>query len=119
MNAANLLFDLIFTFKNNAFQEEKEWRLIKAVSSDHKPELLKFRESAESLIPYLETYIYKNSDDGFVFPVVSLKFGPMLDPTSTKSSLELFLNYQSTVKKDIKIKPREIRIEGAGYSLRI
>ena len=118
MNASNLLFDVIFTFKNEAFKEEKEWRLIKAMSADHNPDLLKFREIDDSLIPYLETYIYNVSDDRFVFPISSLKFGPMLDPISSRSSLELYLNNQSSYEKEIKLISRNIKIDGAGYALR-
>jgi hypothetical protein len=44
-----------FIIKNDAFKEEEEWRLfVCAINSDESPPEIKFRSSAQSLIPYTE-----------------------------------------------------------------
>ena len=48
----------MLSFKNPVFSEENEWRLIKGMQATNKPELLKFREINQNLIPYIETYIH-------------------------------------------------------------
>lgn len=119
IEAANVLFDLIMSFKNEVFSEENEWRLIKVMSGNHRPELLKFRESNDGLIPYLNTFVFKKTQKGSLeFPLQTIRFGPALEEIRTKSSLELFLNNKASLPNPIKIECIGIRISGAGYALR-
>jgi hypothetical protein len=116
--ASNIFFDLIWSFKNPAFGEEKEWRLIKTRAANKQPELLKFRETNHGLIPYLDTYIYNTDNNSKYFPIKSIRFGPALDVIKTRSTIELFLYKSSTKKSNIFINPHNVIIEDAGYKLR-
>lgn len=118
MEAANILCDLMLSFKNPVFSEENEWRLILVRQSHHKAEQLQFKENENGLIPYFETYLIENIDANAFFPIHSIKFGPMLDVSSTKSALTLFVRKEAVLENNIKIKADAVRISGAGYSLR-
>ena len=118
MESANILFDLVLSFKNPVFNEENEWRLIYGRLASYKPEQLKFRETKEGLIPYIETYIVEDLEGKSVFPLSSIKFGPMLDDARTKSALQLFVNKEAVSDNKISINVNDVRITGAGYELR-
>lgn len=118
MEAANILCDLMLSFKNPVFSEENEWRLILVRQSQHKAEQLQFRENEKGLIPYFETYLIEKKEDKSLFPIHSIKFGPMLDESSTKSALTLFVRKEASLESNIEINANAIRISGAGYSLR-
>lgn len=118
MHAVNLLFDMIVTFKIAAFEEEKEWRLIRLTREDHESEFLKFQEVENGIAPYRPTYLYNTAKSGeYRFPLSSIGFGPTLDPIQTKSSVELFLHYTAVQEHPIKLNPN-LRIEEPGYRLR-
>lgn len=53
----NELIQLAPLYKNEGFHEEAEWRVV-----IHKPEKIKFRPGASSLIPYLELRIFDSKD---------------------------------------------------------
>ncbi len=118
MESVNILFDLMLSFKNPVFREENEWRLIKGMEAEHRPELIKFRETNEGLVPYLETYIVEDLEGESTFPLRTIKFGPMLDEARTKSTLELFVNKEAALTNKIKIDTSNTIISGAGYILR-
>ena len=118
MESVNILFDLMLSFKNPVFSEENEWRLIKGREARHKPEHLKFRETKEGLVPYIETYIVEDLEGKSVFPLRTIKFGPMFDDARTKSTLQLFVNKEAVSSNKIKIDANITKISGAGYILR-
>lgn len=118
MESVNILFDLMLSFKNPVFREENEWRLIIGKQDTHRPELLKFREVKESLIPYIEMHIAENSNGKFLFPLRSIKFGPMLDEARTKSALKLYINKQASLETQLAIDANAVEVSGAGYVLR-
>lgn len=118
LESVNILYDLMLSFKNPVFNEENEWRLIKGRQASSKPEQLKFRETKEGLIPYIETYIVEDLEGKSVFPLSSIKFGPMLDDARTKSTLQLFVNKEAVSDSKISINVNDVRITGAGYELR-
>jgi hypothetical protein len=117
--AANILFDLLLSFKHPAFESEGEWRLLRVTAPHREPEKLRFRESAGSLIPYRPTHIYdKKGSENATFPLRSIGFGPMLEPERTRTAIELWLQHIAADKHPIKIRPHSVDIEGPGYSLR-
>ena len=118
IEAVNILNDLMLSFKNPLFKEESEWRLIKGYRADINPELLKFRDIENALVPYIETFIVEETDGEPIFPLHSIRFGPMFDETRTKSSLELFVQKESVSKGKINIDTKNVKISGAGYYLR-
>lgn len=118
MRAVNLLFDMIITFKIDAFKEEDEWRFIRITTEGHEPEFLSFREDSGSIVPSRPTYIYNsNGTDDYHFPLASVGFGPTLDATASKSSIQLYLNHIATDDHRIKLSPN-ISIIDPGYRLR-
>lgn len=118
MESVNVLCDLMLSFKNEVFREEDEWRMILVRQPEHKAHQLQFRENEKGLIPYFETYLIRKVDGNSFFPLNSIKFGPMLDVSSTKSALRLFVTKEAVSKNNIKINPNAIRISGSGYSLK-
>lgn len=118
MEAVNILIDLLLSFKNPVFSEEKEWRLIFARQASHKSEQLEFREADNNLIPYIDTEVVENINGNPSFPINSIQFGPTLDESSTRTALELYVNKVSTYNNRILIHPENININGAGYTLR-
>ena len=116
LETVNTLFDIITSFKNPAFREEQEWRLIKVIDPDQLTELLQFRDLNGRLTPYISTLIYENDEDNYFCPISKIRFGPVLDEKITKSNLELFVKKAASSANNIKIK--SITISGAGYVLR-
>jgi hypothetical protein len=117
MEAANLLCDMMLTFKNSVFSEENEWRLILVRQPEHKADQLHFIDNDIGMIPYFETYIIDKKDDQLFFPLRTIRFGPILEIPSTKSALRLYIQKQSVSESKIKI-ANAICISDAGFSLR-
>ncbi len=118
MQASNILYDMIFAFKNPAFSEEKEWRLVKVMKSSVRPESIRFRSNTSILEPYLEIFIYDNICDKGQFPIKSIKLGPMTEEDRAKSSIELFLHKSTASTSSICLNANIINISHAGFSLR-
>lgn len=119
--AINILFDIILSFKDPAFSEEKEWRIIKVVRDDDRPDLYKFRDSKSLLIPYLDTYIYEKIGATSIFPLESITYGPMLEKEITESILKLFLinSHRSPISENIiEINSGTVTINSAGFKIR-
>ena len=122
MQAVNLLLDMMLTFKHRAFDEEKEWRLIRATRNDFQPENLQFRRSNNNLIPYRSTYVFdelEKQSEGirYLFPLNSIIFGPSLDVIRTKASLDLLHQKIMADGHQVMI-TKVLRIKGCGYTLR-
>jgi len=93
---SELLLNQIVTFKNPAFREENEWRLVVRPNlirgQDRKPPSrgpspkFKFRQSRGSLIPYLELH---PTDDKI--PLKSVRYGPSLVGNRVEGPLRLLL----------------------------
>lgn len=118
MESSNPFFDLMFSFKNPVFKEEKEWRLIKSRFKERKPEQIKFRENAKGVIPYLETFMFEDIEGQLFFPLRSIKLGPTHDTLSTKSALDLFIRKESVLENKITLNADGVNLSDAGYVLR-
>ncbi len=117
--ASNIFLDLILSFKNPAFSQEEEWRLINVILDHYEPEKLKFRENNYGLIPYRQSYLYIKKDESSVFPLKSIILGPSLDQESQKSAIQLYLNHSSALENKIQIdNPGTIWVKSAGYELK-
>jgi hypothetical protein len=119
MQVANVILDMLLSFKHPAFKSEEEWRLVRVTMENHQPEGLKFRETLGGLIPYRPTFIY-NIEEGKTpaFPLRSIGFGPMHEPIRTRSATELLLHHIAADGHAIELKAPLVQIIGAGYSLR-
>ncbi len=118
--AINILFDIILSYKDEVFSEEKEWRIIKAVRDDKRPDLYKFRNSKNRLIPYIDTHIFERIDGSPFFPIESITYGPLLEKELTKSGLNLFLINASVshAQTSVAINFDEVTINSAGFKMR-
>lgn len=119
--AINILFDIILSFKDPVFSEEKEWRIIKVVRDDDRPDLYKFRNSKSRLIPYLDTYVYEKIGATSIFPLESITYGPMLEREITEAILKLFLinSRRSPISENIiEINSGTVAINSAGFKIR-
>ena len=118
LQAANVVLDMLISFKHPAFKEEKEWRLIRVTVESHQPENLRFRETEGGLVPYRPTHIFDVREiEKPQFPLSSIIFGPSLEPVRTHSAIELLLHHIAADSHPIKL-PTAVQIKGAGYSLR-
>ena len=116
--AANLILDMLLSFKHPAFKEEKEWRLIRVKARHEEADLFQFREDSHGLLPYLSTSIYSQDNENYKFPIQSINYGPALDSNRTSPSLELFVNHSATLDHEIDIDPVHVTIKGTNYNLR-
>ena len=99
--------DWLYCFKDEAFSEEKEWRLIyqhDSIGSGVK--YFKFRTSRGLLLPYislrlLDPNVFKEEP---YFPIKKIWIGPTLDPELGEKALRMFLRNQG-YEHSIEIKP--------------
>lgn len=119
--AINILFDIILSFKDPVFSEENEWRIIKVVRDDKRPDLYKFRNDKNRLIPFLVTYIYNSIGKASIFPLASVTFGPMLEKEITESMLKLLLinSSKNSFNKYIEFNPGLVVLNSAGFNIRL
>ena len=118
MQSVNILYDIFLSFKNPAFEEEAEWRLIKTIRKGIKPQLVHFREPSGELISYLNTHIFTRENDNLQFPLRKIRFGPKLDKVITQHTLKLLVENLASSGSIIKINAADIGIESAGFVLR-
>jgi hypothetical protein len=80
-----------FSFKNLAFREEKEWRLIVQTNSGARERVLKdlqFRASGGIAVPYLPVgLMHDPTERGGRLPVTTVVYGPTVDSQRAKHSL--------------------------------
>lgn len=82
-----ILYEFCISFKHPSFSEEKEWRLIIPVSTEH--DTVSFRTGATTLIPFTERRLVDTSD--YKFPFHHLVIGPMRHQEEAEESARLFL----------------------------
>ncbi len=112
---SNVLFDMLFSFKNDVFKEEKEWRLVYVKTNKTEPEFTKLRNVNGKLIPYVESFLLK--DEEIKFPLISIKIGPSSHIKQSKLALELLIQNEATKDNQIKIDTGSIKIEDSGYQI--
>ncbi len=117
MDTSNVLLDYMLCFKDCAFADEQEWRLIRCTRDDHDIENVSFRLQHGNLIPYQQLHMVRTHPDGLFFPITSVKFGPSLEPMRTRAALQLYLQRSAITNSSIRVSPL-VEIQGAGYKLR-
>jgi hypothetical protein len=118
-HATNTIFDMVLCFKNPAFAEEKEWRLIRVTMDSHQPEGVQFRESAGGLVPYRPTYLFNLGEEGRKeFPLRLVRFGPMLESARTRAGIGLFLHHVGREPMPIILNPHHVQVIDSGFDLR-
>ncbi|WP_084781662.1 DUF2971 domain-containing protein [Paenibacillus sp. D9] len=89
-----LIKSTICLFKDNAFNEEHEWRVIYFKSHfDDKKDDIKFRVNQQKMIPYVELKLYERT--GLytnTLPIRFIYYGPTLSPHHTEKSIRMFLD---------------------------
>lgn len=73
------------TFKNEAFAEEREWRLVQIISPETRAPEVKFRSARARLIPYIEMSFNRP------LPVTRIICGPTAEKDVTARSIRFFL----------------------------
>ncbi len=117
MDVVNVLFDFMLTFKNPVYKEENEWRLIKSMQTDCRPEFIRFRGS-KNIIPYINTNMSYTKEAIEYFPIRSIKYGHSRDLENIKSIIKLFLMKEEKSNHKIKLETNSIEITGAGFETR-
>jgi hypothetical protein len=118
IQAANPLIDMVYCFKNPAFSEEKEWRMIRATMENQEPENVEFRSVDSRLRPFRPMHVFDSVGDSRVIPLREVHFGPSLDPSSTAPAIKLLMRTESSKDHPIQIEPNGIRVIEPGFSLR-
>lgn len=97
-DAHQLLARMMFTFKNPAFQEEREWRLVvrnhPAFGAESGSLVTEFRDVKGQRIPYVKVPLECLGDDSEGPRRIEPKdivYGPTLDPTVTEPTLRALL----------------------------
>lgn len=85
-----------FSFKNLAFREEKEWRLIVQTDSASRQAVLKdlqFRAAGGIAVPYLPVALMSvPSEQGGRLPITRIVYGPTINAQRAKHSLRALLD---------------------------
>jgi hypothetical protein len=93
----DMLVEEIVAFKNVAFRDEREWRIVvrqresvKQAADDggKAPTVIHFRVSRGALVPFVKLI---PSDDGGKLPIACLRIGPSIDKTPAVMALSLML----------------------------
>jgi hypothetical protein len=86
---ADHLAEFHFSFKNQAFQEEEEWRVIHMTSiDDNEVGRLQFRALSGHLVPYVEVKLHAEARR---LPLEKVMYGPTLRRERTERSLQWLL----------------------------
>ncbi len=103
--AQELLTDEILSFKNKAFEEEREWRLIarprlfRLHANDDRgktPSKFYFRPSRGLLVPYIKLAPLRGK-----LQIASVRSGPSLDETKAEASIRLLMRQNGFEDKDV------------------
>lgn len=101
---------LILSFKHPKFEEEKEWRIVRAIRFPERNQFadqIKLRTTHNIFIPYLELRQGKEkASQDPKLPLQEIVIGPQIEPTNAIESVE-FLKLQ-TGYKDVSIRLSEI-----------
>jgi hypothetical protein len=103
--AGNLWFNALF-FKNGAFQEENEWRLVDTVNMQSRIDELQFRVSRMGIAPYIAQPL----PDGNESPISEIVVGPTAHPNQVERALKLLL---------AKVKLTHVEVKRSEVSLRL
>lgn len=117
---SNLLIDLLISFKDDAFEQEKEWRLALVFLDNHEAEDIKFKDTKRSIIPYRECFVYDSNGDNLTLPISKVRYGPSLEQKQIQSTLPLFLHHMATTDHESGIKiPKLTNVDGTDFKLRV
>ena len=103
-----VLLEVIVTFKNKAFEEEREWRIVvmprslsaRPIDSDSAQNVptVQFRPLRGVLTPYFSL----TATSGQKLPIESVRFGPTLAKAQAENSLNTFLGVNKYTGVDIR-----------------
>lgn len=97
---------LVYSFKDPAFEEENEWRIVKSLGVNEVDEL-KFRTSMGNLVPYFELQILiPEGKNAGKLPIKSVVQGPHVAPDTGEKALASLLkklDYQGIDLKKSKV----------------
>jgi hypothetical protein len=118
VDATDLLLDMIMCFKQPAFHEENEWRLMRITRDDHEPETIRFREQEGILVPFRPQYLFeRNGEQRPRFPLKSVCCGPSSNSARNRAATDLFLRHAATVEHPIELLAGiEVRVSGFNLS---
>ena len=86
------LFPYVFSFKTSGFEEEKEWRLVTWLPAASESQTVRFRASANFIIPYLSLdLLTSSSSKTAMLPIATVIQGPRVETEAGMKSLELLL----------------------------
>jgi len=88
---SNLLFDMLFTFKDSSFSSEHEWRMIKVMQPDYNPDIINERQTDQGPVKYIDSYIY-TEDIAIYSPIDLIRIGPTANPRNAEEYLNQMLD---------------------------
>ena len=92
LNVIMAMGPLVYSFKDPAFEDENEWRIVKSLGAGEVAEL-NFRTSMGNLVPYfeLQLFIPKGEKNAGKLPIKSVIQGPHVAPDIGEKAVELLL----------------------------
>ena len=100
---------LVPRLKNEAFAEEREWRLVLLPDPGKRTEAVKFRPGARGVTPYLDAPLVKDDDEAL--GIAEVRVGPQHDPDTAQKGAKLLL--QSFGHDADKVKSSSVPYRGA------
>jgi|GEM_PF-2470878 len=82
--------EVLLSFKNNSFAEEKEWRLVRLLGRTRAAQCARFRTSTLGLVPYVALNI-ANPKVGAALPIARVILGCCLDSRVARHAARLLL----------------------------
>jgi hypothetical protein len=103
------IFRFLYSFKDPAFSEEKEWRVVLADINNANLDKVPFREMRGTIVPYVEMPLsslepVKENH----LPIVEIIQGPLVDPALGEKSLKMLL--KKCDYNNVKIRQSEVPI---------
>ncbi|HNP31315.1 MAG TPA: DUF2971 domain-containing protein [Nitrospirales bacterium] len=91
------LLQVLSIIKHQAFEEEREWRIVSPYFENYTVPEIKFREGASMLMPYIEIDLSKNNGEQELFEEVIL--GPSQHDNLSMSALTSYLSNKKACQK--------------------
>ena len=118
MQAVNHLVDMVICFKDEAFREEREWRMIWTTLDTFSPDKVQMRIANDTLVPFRNGILFEIGDGEPKFPLWTISHGPAQNPDLAKFALFTLLNQLEADSHPIKIVEDDIFITQPRFKLR-
>lgn len=131
LDAAQALIEMVLCFKHEAFREEMEWRAVRVVLDNHRPDLIEFRRKGDEVFPYrpmllLDTHpnqevarrLGQQDGDAGLFPLTGVQCGPSHAEDRVLPAVNALVHSTASDVHPVRIVPHRVALSHAGFYLR-